>query len=197
VGWFRSLDDVPGQDASWIGRPVPQLEVRVVDAEGNDAEVGELICRSPSAMLGYYKDEARTDEVFRDGWLHTNDIVRQDAEGNLFFYDRAKDMIKTGGMNVSSQEVERALNQHPAVLMAAVVGLPDEKWSEAVTAFVVPRPGVEVTPEALLAHCREQLAPFKLPKAVHLVEALPRDTQGKILKRELRRAPVDQAVAGS
>lgn len=194
VGWFRSLDDVPNQDPSWIGRPVPQLEVRVVDAAGADAEVGELICRSPSVMLGYYKDDERTDEVFRDGWLHTNDIVRRDAAGNLFFYDRAKDMIKTGGMNVSSQEVERALNQHPAVLMAAVVGLPDERWSEAVTAFVVPKPGATVDAEALIAHCREQLAPFKLPKAVHIVEALPRDTQGKILKRELRRASSESTV---
>lgn len=194
VGWFRSLDDVPGQDPTWIGRPVPQLEVRVVDPTGNDAEVGELICRSPSVMLGYYKDEARTEEVFRGGWLHTNDLVRRDAEGNLFFYDRAKDVIKTGGMNVSSQEVERALNQHPAVLMAAVVGLPDEKWSEAVTAFVVLKPGVAADGEALVAHCREYLAPYKLPKAIHIVESLPRDTQGKILKRELRRAPAERAV---
>ena len=96
-------------------------------------------------------------------------------------------MIKTGGMNVSSQEVERILYQHPTVFMAAVVGLPDEKWGEAVTAFVVAKPGAEVDPDALVAHCRGQMAAYKLPKAVHLVEALPRDTQGKILKRELRR----------
>jgi acyl-CoA synthetase (AMP-forming)/AMP-acid ligase II len=138
-------------------------------------------------MLGYYKDNARTAEVFRDGWLHTNDLVRIDADGNLFFYDRAKDVIKTGGMNVSSQEVERILYQHPAVFMAAVVGLPDEKWGEAVSAFVVAKPGAVVDPDTLIAHCREQMAAYKLPKAVHLVEALPRDTQGKILKRELRR----------
>jgi acyl-CoA synthetase (AMP-forming)/AMP-acid ligase II len=187
VGWFRTLEEIPGGDPTWIGKPVPQLEVRVVDADGQDAEVGELICRSPSAMLGYYKDDARTAEVFRDGWLHTNDLVRIDADGNLFFYDRAKDVIKSGGMNVSSQEVERILYQHPAVFMAAVVGLPDEKWGEAVTAFVVAKPGAVVDPDALIAHCREQMAAYKLPKAVHVVEALPRDTQGKILKRELRR----------
>lgn len=187
VGWFRTLDDIPDQDPTWIGKPVPQLEVRVVDMDGNDAEVGELICRSPSAMLGYYKDDERTAAVFRGGWLYTHDIVRVDAAGNLFFYDRAKDVIKTGGMNVSSQEVERVLFTHPAVMMAAVVGLADEKWGEAVTAFVVPKPGVAADPGAIIEHCRGQLAAYKLPKALHLVEALPRDTQGKILKRELRR----------
>jgi acyl-CoA synthetase (AMP-forming)/AMP-acid ligase II len=156
--------------------------------------VGELICRSPSVMVGYYKDDERTAEVFRDGWLHTNDIVHLDGEGNIFFYDRKKDVIKTGGMNVSSQEVERVLYGHPAVFMAAVVGLPDEKWSEAVTAFVVAKPGIEADPAEILAHCREQLASYKLPKAIHIVEALPRDTQGKILKRELRQQYSAQPV---
>lgn len=187
IGWFRTLEEIPGRDPTWIGKPVAQLEVRVVDAAGNDADEGELVCRSPSVMLGYLKDPDKTAEVFRGGWVHTGDLVRRDAEGNLFFLDRAKDVIKTGGMNVSSVEVERALYQHPSVLEAAVVGVADDYWSEAVTAFVVPRPGQPVDPEALRAHCKELLAGFKVPKAFRGVDALPKDSQGKILKRELRR----------
>ncbi len=186
VGWFASLDDIPGGDVAWIGKPVPQLEVRVVDDEGNDAEVGELLCRSPSVMLGYHRDDERTLHAFRDGWLHTEDIVRVDADGNLFFVDRKKDVIKTGGMNVSSVEVERVVYECDGVLEVAVVGMPDDYWSEAVTAFVVPRPGTEVDEAAVIAHCKAHLAGFKVPKAVRTVDRLPKDVQGKILKRELR-----------
>lgn len=186
VGWFTTLDDIPDHDPSWIGKPVTHLEVRVIDDSGNDAQIGELVCRTPSVMLGYFKDPERTAEVMRGGWVHTGDIVRVDDAGNLFFYDRSKDMIKSGGMNVSSQEVERVLHQHPAVLRAAVVGLPDEKWSEAVTAFVIKRPGVDVAPDELIAFCRQQLADYKAPKTVFTVEELPVDAQGKVLKRELR-----------
>lgn len=189
VGWFRTLADVPGGgDPSWIGKPVTHLEIRVVDAEGDDAEIGELICRSPSVMLGYHRQDTRTEAALGSGWLHTGDIVRIDAAGNLFFHDRVTDMIKTGGMNVSSQEVERVLHAHPDVLRAAVVGLPDPYWSEAVTAFVVPRPGAAPGPDAVIAYCKEHLAGFKTPKAVHVVAELPVDAQGKILKRELRTA---------
>lgn len=187
VGWFATLDDVPGGDPSWIGRPVTHLETRVVDENGDDAEVGELICRSPSVMLGYHREPERTAAVLREGWLRTGDIVRVDGEGNLFFADRKGDMIKSGGMNVSSQEVERVLHAHPAVLRAAVVGRPDPYWSEAVTAFVVAKPGESPDPAEVVAFCRERLATFKAPKAVHVVEALPVDAQGKVLKRELRR----------
>ena len=186
VGWFSSLDDIPGGDASWIGVPVPQLEIRVVDDDGADAEVGELICRSPSVMLGYLNDPERTAETFRDGWLHTEDIVRIDTDGNLFFVDRKKDMIKTGGMNVSSVEVERALYGHDALMEVAVVGLPDDYWSEVVTAFVVPKAGRSPEPAEIIDHCRRSLAGYKVPKAVHITDALPKDTQGKILKRRLR-----------
>lgn len=186
VGFFRSLDDVPNQDPSWIGKPVTHLEVRVVDAEGRDAEIGELICRTPSAMLGYLDDPERTAEVFRGGWVHTGDIVRTDADGNLFFHDRLKDMIKSGGMNVSSQEVERVVHAHPDVQRAAVVGLPDPYWSQAVTVFVVAEDGHSVDPDELIAHCKLHLASYKAPKAVHVVTELPVDAQGKILKRVLR-----------
>lgn len=190
VGWFASLDDIPDGDASWIGKPVTHLEVKVVDAEGNPSEIGELLCRTPSVMLGYFKDEAKTAEVFAGGWVHTGDMVRTDADGNLFFYDRMKDMIKTGGMNVSSQEVERAVHSHPGVLRAAVVGIADPYWSEAVTAFVIAAEGATPDPEAIIEHCRRELASYKAPKAVHIVENLPVDPQGKILKRELRKLAV-------
>ncbi|HTK66443.1 MAG TPA: class I adenylate-forming enzyme family protein [Pseudonocardia sp.] len=186
VGFFRTLDDIPDRDPSWIGKPVTHLEVRVVDHEGNDAGTGELLCRTPSVMLGYLDDPERTAETFRDGWVHTGDIVRIDDQGNLFFQDRLKDMIKSGGMNVSSQEVERVVHEHPGVLRAAVVGIPDPYWSEAVTAFVVPKDGHDLDPDELVAFCKEHLATYKVPKAVRLVDELPVDPQGKILKRELR-----------
>jgi acyl-CoA synthetase (AMP-forming)/AMP-acid ligase II len=188
IGWFRTLEEVPDQDPTWIGQAVAHLETRVVDPDGNDAEIGELWCRTPSVMLGYYKDPEKTEAVMRDGWVHTGDIVRIDADRNLFFYDRSKDVIKTGGMNVSSQEVERVLQEHPAVLRAAVVGLPDDYWSEAVTAFVIAREGASVDEAALIGHCRATMAPYKCPKAVHVVSEFPVDAQGKVLKRRLRQA---------
>ena len=186
IGHFRSLDDIPGGDPTWIGRPTAQLEVRVVDDEGNDAKEGELICRSPGLMEGYYKDPERTAEVIKDGWLHTGDLVRIEPSGDLYFVDRKKDLIKTGGMNVSSQEVERILYSHPDLLEVAVVGVAHEYWSQAVTAFVTARPGHTVDTDAVIAFCKEQLAGYKVPKTVHVVDELPKDTQGKILKRELR-----------
>lgn len=194
VGWFTSLSDVPDQDPTWIGQAVAHLETRVVDLEGNDAEIGELLCRTPSVMLGYFKEPEKTEAVMRDGWVHTGDIVRIDADRNLFFYDRSKDVIKTGGMNVSSQEVERVLQEHPGVLRAAVVGLPDDYWSEAVTAFVIPRAGANLDPAALIGHCRASMAPYKCPKSVHVVDEFPVDAQGKVLKRRLR---LTESVGGA
>jgi acyl-CoA synthetase (AMP-forming)/AMP-acid ligase II len=187
VGWFRRLDDIPGGDPTWIGKPLSHLEIRIVDAEGRPAEVGELLCRSPSVMSGYFRDPERTAAVLADGWVHTGDIVRIDGDGNLFFVDRSKDMIKTGGLNVSSQEVERALQSHPGVVRAAVVGLPDDYWSEVVTAFVVVADDCEATAADLAQHCRRSIAGYKVPKAVHIVTDLPTDPQGKLLRRELRR----------
>ncbi len=188
-GWFRTFDDVPGRDPAWVGRAMPQLELRVVDPDGNDTEVGEVICRSPAVMAGYFADPDRTEDALGSGWLHTGDVMRVDSDGNLFFVDRLKDVIKTGGMNVSSVEVERAIATHPAVERAAVVGVPDPYWSEAVTAFVVLKPGANCTTTEIVEHSRTTLAPFKVPKAVHVVDALPTDSQGKVLKRVLRAGP--------
>lgn len=186
IGFFRSLDDVPRRDPRWIGRAVPHLDVRVVDEDDRDTTVGELIVRSPAVMAGYLDDPQATAFATRNGWLRTGDLVEIDQHQNLFFLDRRKDVIKTGGTNVSSLEVEQVLSTHPAVMEAAVVGLPDETWSEAVTAFVVLAEGAAADPQQLRDHCRLTLSAHKVPKAVHLVDALPRDSQGKLRKRLLR-----------
>jgi fatty-acyl-CoA synthase len=173
------------------GRPAINVETRVVDEGDNDVpagEVGEIVHRSPQAMLGYYEDEAKTADAFRNGWFHSGDLGRLDAEGYLYVVDRKKDMIKTGGENVASREIEEVLFAHPQVAEAAVFGLPDARWIEAVTAVVVPRPGEEPTVEALEAHCRERLAGYKRPKRIEIAAALPKNASGKVLKRELREA---------
>lgn len=196
LGTFRSFADIPAADPSWIGRPTGQLEIRIVDANGEHADEGELQCRTPGVMLGYHDDPERTAEKFAGGWLHTGDLVRRDAAGELFFVDRQSDVIKTGGMNVSSVEVERILYRHPAVIEVAVVGVADDYWSQAVHGFVVSAHDNETSGAELIAFCKDALAPFKVPKVIHFVSELPRDTQGKILKRELRKhVPQPAALA--
>jgi acyl-CoA synthetase (AMP-forming)/AMP-acid ligase II len=187
IGFYRGVDEIPQGDLQWIGKPVPYVEVRVVNEDGDDRELGELICRSPGVMVGYHKDGELTARVTRDGWLHTGDIVRIDNNHNLFFVDRMKDVVKTGGMNVSSQEVEGVLLEHPAVAEAAVVGVKDPYWSEAVVAFVVLKEGRAASVEEVMELCRIKLASYKVPKRMEFVEGLPRDGQGKVVKRELRR----------
>ena len=171
------------------GRPVLFVEARVVDAEGQDVavgEAGEIVYRSPQLCDGYWDNEEATAEAFTGGWFHSGDLVRMDEEGYVFVVDRIKDVINTGGVLVASREIEDAIYTHPAVAEVAVIGMPDEKWVEAVSAFVV-RKG-EVSEEELVAHLRERLAGFKLPKRVVFIDELPRNASGKILKRELRDA---------
>ncbi|GAA3190658.1 acyl-CoA synthetase [Nonomuraea roseoviolacea] len=171
------------------GRPALNVETRVVDEEDRPVPpgvVGEIVHRSPHAMLGYWNDPDKTAEVFRGGWFHSGDLGVMDADGYLTVVDRKKDMIKSGGENVASREVEEAIYGHPAVAEAAVFGVPDERWIEAVTAAVVLREGATLTAEELIAFLRERLAPFKTPKRVTFVEALPKNASGKVLKRELR-----------
>ena len=139
-------------------------------------------------MLGYYKDPEATAHVWRHGWHHTGDLGQIDADGQLLFMDRLKDMIKTGGENVPSIKVEEVLLRHPAVQNAAVVGLPHERWIEAIAAFVVLKPGAQVTAAELIAHCKQHLGGFEVPKDVLLLDALPMTSTGKIQKFELRRA---------
>jgi fatty-acyl-CoA synthase len=169
------------------GRPVLFVEAKLVDGSGKDVpdgERGEIVYRSPQLCEGYWDKPEETEEAFRDGWFHSGDLGVRDSEGYFTIVDRLKDVINSGGVLVASRQVEDALYTHPQVAEAAVVGLPDERWIEAVTAVVVPRG--RVTEEELIAHARETLAPFKAPKRVVFVDELPRNASGKILKRDLR-----------
>ena len=169
------------------GRPVLLTEMRVVDGEGRDVapgEMGEVVYRSPQLCLGYWDKPQETAEAFVDGWFHSGDLVRVDEQGYITVVDRIKDVINSGGVLIASREVEDALFSHPAVAEAAVIGTPDERWVEAVTAVVVLQD--EVSTADLLEHARTRLAGFKVPKSVHVVDELPKNTSGKILKRQLR-----------
>ena len=171
------------------GRAGLNVETRIVDDDDRPVPtgtVGEIVHRSPHAMLGYYHDPERTAEAFRNGWFHSGDLGVLDAEGYLTVVDRKKDMIKSGGENVASREVEEVVYRHPAVAEVAVFGVRHAYWIEAVTAVVVPRPGQRVDVEEVLALCRKHLAGFKVPKYVEIADALPRNPTGKILKRDLR-----------
>jgi fatty-acyl-CoA synthase len=171
------------------GVPAINVETRIVDEDDNDVApgtVGEIVHRSPQAMLGYFNDEARTRDAFRSGWFHSGDLGRLDEDGYLYVVDRKKDMIKTGGENVASREIEEVLFAHPGVAEAAVFGVPHEQWIEAVMAVVVARPGESLQVEELESHCRTALASYKRPKRIVIVDTLPKNASGKILKRELR-----------
>jgi fatty-acyl-CoA synthase len=175
--------------AGSAGRACLNVETRVMTADGTPCapgEVGEIVHRSPHVILGYLDDPERTAEAFRGGWFHSGDLGVVDDEGYLTVVDRIKDMIKTGGENVASREVEDALYQHEGVAEVAVVGIAHPTWIEAVVAIVVPRPGVAIDVADLRTHARARLAPFKVPKAFALVEALPKNASGKLLKRDLR-----------
>ncbi|MCG6658838.1 acyl-CoA synthetase [Halomonas campisalis] len=171
------------------GRPILTVETRIVDAEMNDVapgEHGEIVHRSPQLLTGYWDRPEMTEEAFVGGWFHSGDVGYFDEAGYLYIVDRIKDVINTGGVVVASREVEEALFTHTAVSEVAVIGLPDDKWIEAITAVVVPKAGAEVTEEALIAHAKATMAPYKVPKRVVFTEALPKSTAGKILKRHLR-----------
>ncbi|MFI6442250.1 acyl-CoA synthetase [Streptomyces sp. NPDC050759] len=169
------------------GRTVLFVDARIVDENGKDVPdgtPGEIVYRSPQLCEGYWDKPEETEAAFRDGWFHSGDLAVRDAHGYFTIVDRVKDVINSGGVLVASRQVEDALYTHDAVAEVAVIGLPDERWIEAVTAVVVPRG--EVTEAELLDHAREQLAHFKAPKRVVFVDELPRNASGKILKRELR-----------
>ncbi|WP_037891673.1 acyl-CoA synthetase [Streptomyces viridochromogenes] len=169
------------------GRTVLFVDARVVDEDGKDVPdgtPGEIVYRSPQLCEGYWDKPEETAEAFRDGWFRSGDLAVRDAHGYFTIVDRVKDVINSGGVLVASRQVEDALYTHEGVAEAAVIGLPDERWIEAVTAVVVPRG--EVTEAELIDHARERLAHFKAPKRVVFVDELPRNASGKILKRELR-----------
>ncbi|HJV60427.1 MAG TPA: fatty acyl-CoA synthetase [Albitalea sp.] len=181
------------------GRAVLNVETRVVDDRMQDVapgEVGEVVHRSPHLMLGYFHDDERTRAAFEGGWFHSGDLATIDADGDITIVDRKKDMIKTGGENVASREVEEAIYRLADVSEVAVIGVPHPTWVEAVVAVVVPKSGRPLDEARVLAHCAEHLARFKQPKRVVFVDALPKNPSGKLLKRELRRAHVDLFGAG-
>ena len=161
-------------------------------------EVGELVLKGPSMCSGYFNDEAATKEAIdAQGWFHTGDLARRDADGFFTIAGRKKDMFISGGENVYPLELESVLYEHPAVQQCAVMGVPDAKWGEVGRAFVVLKPGATATSEELLAHLRERVARFKVPKKVELMERLPVSPAGKILKRELREAAIAADARGA
>jgi acyl-CoA synthetase (AMP-forming)/AMP-acid ligase II len=171
------------------GRAQHLCLAKVVDKDDNllpPGEVGELCGWGPNVMKGYWQKPELTEENLRGGWLHTGDAGYMDADGYVYVVDRTKDMIVSGGENVYSTEVERALYAHADVLEAAVIGIPDDKWGEAVTAFVVPKEGTSPDADAVRAHCRDLIAPYKIPKSVRFVDELPKSATGKIQKAALR-----------
>ena len=173
-----------------IGMPAGIIEVQVVDA--NDREVkqgnqGEILIRGPNIMKGYFRQPEENAAALRNGWFHSGDVGVFDEEGYLYIVDRIKDIIITGGENVYPKEVEDLLHQHRAVNECGVVGLPHREYGEAVTAFVTVKPNMAVDERELIAFCRERIAGYKVPKAIHFVADLPKTPQGKILRRELRK----------
>lgn len=172
-----------------IGRPLEDVEVRVVDEEGREVPpgvVGEIVARGPRIMKGYWRLEEATSQTLRGGWLYTGDLAYRDEDGYLYLAGRAKDTIKRGGELIATEEVERVLQEHPAVADAAVIGVPDAHWGERVRAVVVLREGHRATEADLIEHCRQRLASYKKPESVVFVAELPRNPLGKVLKRELR-----------
>ena len=172
------------------GKAVPGAEIRIVGPDGTElprGHVGEIVARSPSNMLGYWNlPEATRETMSADGWVRTGDAAFMDDDGYIFIQDRMKDMIISGGENVYPAEVESAIYGHPDVAEVAVIGVPDERWGEAVKACVVPKPGRTVDPDDVIAWARERIAAFKAPKSVDVIDALPRNPSGKILRRSLR-----------
>ncbi len=171
------------------GRAVINVETRVVDDQMHDVvagDIGEVVHRSPQLMQGYFQDDERTRAAFEGGWFHSGDLATIDDEGFITIVDRKKDMIKTGGENVASREVEEAIYKLPKVSEVAVIGLPHPRWVEAVVAVVVVKAGMALDEQTVLAHCSSQLASFKTPKRVVFCESLPKNPSGKLLKRDLR-----------
>jgi fatty-acyl-CoA synthase len=197
---------LPDEDArsraGSAGKPYPHVDVAVADAVTGErlegAAEGELLVHGPSVFAGYFRDADATAAALHDGWLHTGDLVRRDADGYFTIVDRIKDIFISGGEGVAPAEVEAVLMGHPAVADVAVVGVPDERWGEAGVAWVVVRRGRATDAAELTEFARDSLARFKVPRAVHFVEELPRSTAGKVLRRLLvERAAALAAAAGA
>ena len=178
---------------SW-GTATPLTRVAIMDDHGRllpPGETGEIVYRGPQVMTEYLHQPEKTEESFKHGWFHSGDIASIDGDGVIWFTDRKKDLIKTGGENVASLDVERCLMGHPKVAEAAVIGVPHERWGEAITASVILMPDADTNEQALIDHCREHLAGFKVPKAIVIVEEFPRTGTGKIQKHVIRKGMED------
>jgi long-chain acyl-CoA synthetase len=187
VATFNRMDRVrkPGS----VGIPVWGVEVRIVDEMDKEVgveELGEIVIRGHNVMKGYYGKPDATAESFRSGWFHTGDIGKMDEDGYIYIVDRVKDMIIRGGFNIYPREVEEVLMTHPAVSLAAVIGVPNDQYGEEVKAFIVPKADADITPEEIVAWSKENMAAFKYPRTVELRDTLPMNATGKILKIELR-----------
>jgi fatty-acyl-CoA synthase len=172
-----------------VGKPVPHLQVRIADDNSHDlppGELGEICLKGPKVFKGYWNNPEATAKAIVDGWFHTGDVGMLDQEGYLYIMDRKKDMIISGGENIASPEVERVIYEIPAVLEAAVIGIPHPKWLEVPKAYVVLKPGQSLTAREIESHCQKKLAKFKVPKEIEFIDQLPRNPSGKVLKRELR-----------
>jgi acyl-CoA synthetase (AMP-forming)/AMP-acid ligase II len=171
------------------GQPCVGVHVRIVDENNNDVKpytIGEIALQSKTVMVEYWHKPDETCDVMVDGWLHTGDMGYYDQQGYIYIVDRKKDMIITGGENVYPREIEEVLYRHPAVAEAVVIGVPDELWVERVHAVVVLKEGQHAAGDEIMKFCKHHLARYKVPKSVEFVESLPKNPQGKILKRELR-----------
>ncbi len=172
------------------GRALLGTTIRIVDDDGNEVprgSSGEIVARGPQLMKGYWNLPEATAKTLVDGWIHTGDVGVMDDEGYVYIKDRIKDMVVSGGENVYPREIENVLFDHPAVADAAVIGVPDEKFGEAVLAVLVLRAGESVEPDTLIAFCREKLAGYKVPRRIEFVDELPRNASGKVLKKDLRK----------
>jgi acyl-CoA synthetase (AMP-forming)/AMP-acid ligase II len=172
-----------------VGREVITARVRIMDDEGNmlpPGQIGEIVVQSDQNMKGYWKNPEATAEALRGGWLHTRDLGYADEDGYIYLVDRKEDMIISGGFNVYPKGVEDVLYIHPAVLEAAVFGVPDETWGEAVRAAVTLKPGMTVTEEELIEHCKKHLGSYKKPRAIDFIKEMPKSNAGKILRKDLK-----------
>ena len=174
-----------------VGIPIPDTDCRIVDMETGEQEMaqgeaGEIVIKGPQVMTGYYNKPEETAAALRDGWFYSGDIGYMDAEGYLFIIDRKKDLIIAGGYNVYPRDIEEVLFEHPKIMEACAIGIPDDYRGETVKAFIVCFPGETLTAGELDTYCRGKLAPYKVPKRYAFMEELPKSTIGKVLRRELR-----------
>jgi acyl-CoA synthetase (AMP-forming)/AMP-acid ligase II len=186
---LAARDEDRGRLIQSVGRVLGDYELRIAASDeqisAGSGRSGEVQIRGGNVMAGYWRDDASTSAALRDGWLHTGDIGEFDAAGNLAIVGRIKDVIRSGSSTVIPKEVEDVIVSHPAVAEVAVIGLPDAEWGEAVTAFVVAKPGMAVTERDLVEHCRARLAGYKKPRAIRFVASLPRSHYGKVLRAQL------------